>query len=106
MYFASSLPQRAFVLEHVYVTLKGDVKRYLCLSKICAVRVFLKQITLAIKDKYQFPLSTQRLKIMKQAVDGQQKNAWCTANPISRRRHWSKSDGGKIEQHEKLDGPD
>ena len=82
------------------------MKSYLCLSKICGVRVFLKQCTLAIKDKYQFAISTQRLKMMKQAVDGQQKNAWCTANPVSRRRHWSKSDGGKIEQHEKLDGPD
>lgn len=56
---------------------------------ICVVPVFLTQSTLALNVKYQFATSAQRLKIMKQAMDGQQENAWPSANLVSKKRHWS-----------------
>ena len=62
---------------------------------ICVVRVFLTQSTLALNVKYQFAISAQRLKIMKQAMDGQRENAWRTANPVSKKRHWNTATAGK-----------
>ena len=62
---------------------------------ICVVGAFLTQSTLALNVKYQFAISAQRLKIMKQAMDRPQENAWRTANPVSKKRHWSTAMAGK-----------
>ena len=73
MYFGSSLAQRACVLELVYVTrLKLRRGELLMLVKVASakmiyvVRVFLTQSTLALNVKYQFAISDQRLKIMRE----------------------------------------
>ena len=90
-----------------YVTLKGDVKSYLCLSKmICGVHGFLKQSTLALNVKYQVAISTQRWKIMKQAVDGQQKKCVAYCEPCFKEKTLEQKQWWEIEQHKKLDGQD
>jgi len=64
-------------------------------AKICVVHVFLTQSTLALNVQCQFAISAQRLKIMKQAIDGQRENTWRTVNPVSKKRHWNTAMAGK-----------
>ena len=79
MYFASSLPQRACVLELVYVTRsKWRRRELLMLVKVDDTA----KMTFALNFKYQFTMSAQRLKIVKQAMDGQRENARRIATPV------------------------
>ena len=75
-------------------------------KKICVVRVLLTQSILALNVKYQFAIIVQRSKITKKARDGRQVNAWRTANPVSKKRHWSTAMAGKKKQYVKLDDQD
>ena len=78
MHVASSLPSTACILEHAYITCsKWQHGELIMLIKaaakmICVVRVLLTQSILALNVKYQFAISAQPLKIMKQARDESQ----------------------------------
>ena len=64
-------------------------------SRICVVPVFPTQSTFASNVQYQFAITARHSKIMKKAKDGQQENAWGTANPVLGKRHWSRAMAGK-----------
>ena len=71
--------QAVYLQEHAYITCSkwrhGELIMLIkaAAKMICVVRVLLTQSILALNVKYQFAISAQPLKIMKQARDESQK---------------------------------